>query len=781
MLISQYFIYQQTDFSFRALKFTAIIFIAIFAVFIETANAQTISGTIKDQQGAPVANAAIALLDQQTVVSQTIANDAGEFSLAANNQNNLRLRVTAATFAIFERELSTKVQAVLAIVLQPENLQASVTVSVTGNETRLAKTPQSVVVLNRETLNATAAQTVDDQLRQVPGFTLFRRASSKTTNPTAQGANLRGVSGSGASRAAILFDGVSLNDAFGGWTYWSRVPRAAVSQIEVLRGGASSVYGTAAVSGAVNIVPERVENDSDDRVLRIETSAGAQETFDASVFAGFAENGWSADFAGETFQTIGYFPTPLADRGLADARANSRHNNGFLTIGKRFNPNARVFARGNIFAERRDNGTNLQKNHTYFRQAVAGADFDNQIFGVFAARVFAESQIYDQTFSGVSVDRNVENLTRIQRVPSGNIGASLFWSRPFSDTHTVSAGFETRRVRGFSDETIINNNRATSIVGAGGREQIFAFSAQDFWRVTNKLNLNFGGRFDFWQNENALSATRTLTGNRLTTLTIFPDRSQKAFSPNVGALYQVNDNLAATASFNRSFRQPTLNELYRAFRVGNVLTTANENLVAERATNFETGARYSFLQNKFSLRGTVFTTAVSNPVVSVTLTNIPALITRQRQNLGETRSTGLELDFAANLRRDWQVSAGYLLVDARVREFSANTNLVDNFLPQIARQQLTFQTFYRPDEFSVGLQGRISDAQFDDDQNQFRLNPFFTLDAFTSVRLPKNVELFAAAENVFNNRFDVALTPNRTVAAPRFVRIGLRFNLGNGK
>jgi outer membrane receptor protein involved in Fe transport len=97
-------------------------------------------------------------------------------------------------------------------------------------------------------------------------------------------------------------------------------------------------------------------------------------------------------------------------------------------------------------------------------------------------------------------------------------------------------------------------------------------------------------------------------------------------------------------------------------------------------------------------------------------------------------------------------------------------------LPQIPRQQLTFQTFYRPPKpFSIGLQGRISAAQFEDDQNTLRLRPFFTLDVFAAVRPTKRLEIFLAVENIFNNRYDIGLTPVRTVAAPAFVRAGVRF------
>lgn len=755
-------------------------FVALLLVCLAapSARAQVVSGVITDEQNNVVANAEIFLFTQNKAVAKTASNVVGEFALDGVGEKNLLLRVNAIGFAVFEKKLEKSLNAnfdqPLKIVLTPANLAASVTVSVTGAETRLAETPASIIVLNRQTLDNTAANTIDDALRQVPGFTLFRRASSRTANPTTQGANLRGVGGSGAARTAVLFDGTSLNDAFGGWTYWNRVPRAAIEQIEVLRGGASTVYGSGGLSGAINILSKNPSENSP--VLRIESSGGTQNTLDGSLFAGLKVKDWSSDWAAETFQTSGYFPIPPEARGAVDARANSRHQNGFLKIGNQLSEHLRVFARGSIFAERRDNGTNLQKNRTYFRQATGGADFENQNFGSFQLRVLAETQIYDQNFTAIAADRNTENLTRIQRVPSSAISVNLFWTRSFNN-HALSGSIEAKRVNGFSNETIFNNNITTSTIGAGGRQTLFGVFAQDFWRVNPKLNLNFGGRFDFWRDADALSTTRNLIGNQLPTVRVFPAKSEKSVSPQIAALYQITDNLAATVSFNRSFRAPNLNELYRAFRVGNVLTLANENLRAERATNFEGGLRYSFFANKFNLRTNVFSATVSRPVVSITQSAAPNLITRQRQNLGETRSNGLELDFETKVRPDLTLSAGYLIVNARVTDFPANVALVNNFLPQIPQQQLTFQALYRPAEYSIGLQSRISSKQFDDDQNQFQLNSFFTLDVFASRRLFKNLEVFAAAENVFNKRYDIALTPNLNIGAPRSVRIGFRFSL----
>src|SRR3954468_15006851 len=135
----------------------------------------------------------------------------------------------------------------------PPKASDTIIVTATQTQTRLSDTPASVVVITREAMKTTAAATTDDALRQVPGFTLFRRSGSRTANPTTQGVSLRGVGPSGASRALVLADGIPLNDPFGGWVYWDRVPREAVSEVEVLSGGASHLYGSGALGGVIDV------------------------------------------------------------------------------------------------------------------------------------------------------------------------------------------------------------------------------------------------------------------------------------------------------------------------------------------------------------------------------------------------------------------------------------------------------------------------------------------------------------------------------------------------
>lgn len=102
----------------------------------------------------------------------------------------------------------------------PEPVRSSITVV----ENVVTQTPANVSEVSAHDLAQTPGVNIDDRLREVPGFSLFRRTSSVVANPTTQGVSLRGIGSSGASRSLVLWDGVPMNDPFGGWVYWTRFP-----------------------------------------------------------------------------------------------------------------------------------------------------------------------------------------------------------------------------------------------------------------------------------------------------------------------------------------------------------------------------------------------------------------------------------------------------------------------------------------------------------------------------------------------------------------------------
>ncbi len=89
---------------------------------------------------------------------------------------------------------------------------------------------------------------LDEALATVPGFSLYRRTSSLGANPTTQGVSLRGIAGSGASRALVTLDGVPQNDPFGGWVICTGLPAEAIASAHRrARRAGSGPYGAGAL------------------------------------------------------------------------------------------------------------------------------------------------------------------------------------------------------------------------------------------------------------------------------------------------------------------------------------------------------------------------------------------------------------------------------------------------------------------------------------------------------------------------------------------------------
>ncbi len=164
-----------------------------------------------------------------------------------------RISISAPGFA----SQTLTVAASATIQLQPAAGAEQVTVTAYRAPLGDLESPATTRVLSRQTLATTAGITLDDQLRQLPGVELFRRSPSLVANPSSQGISLRGLGSTSASRTLVTEDDVPLNDPLGGWIHWQEQPALSIRDIELVRGGASDLYGSSAIGGVINVVPVR--------------------------------------------------------------------------------------------------------------------------------------------------------------------------------------------------------------------------------------------------------------------------------------------------------------------------------------------------------------------------------------------------------------------------------------------------------------------------------------------------------------------------------------------
>ncbi|HYE84849.1 MAG TPA: TonB-dependent receptor plug domain-containing protein, partial [Vicinamibacterales bacterium] len=355
-------------------------------------------GTVTDISGAVIPGAEVVVTSRDGRTTTVTTDREGNFDAGVMAA---RVRVASQGFETITVEVSGS--APVRVVLRPVNFADSVVVTATRGAERLPTAASSTVLTSAELSNM-AAGALDDALRSTPGFTLFRRSSSRVANPTTQGVTLRGVSGSGASRTLVLADGVPLNDPFGSWVYWNRIPLAAVDRVEVVRGATGDLYGAGALGGVVQLLtvqPSRTR-------ARATFDGGSHDAFRGSLFAAAEKNGWMASGAYEGVRTDGVFVLASEVRGIVDTRADSDYSTGFATVGRRGNDwhaNARFAG----YTEERNNGTVVQVNDTNWRQ------FSLEGGGVFGGGVLelhgvGSAQDYYQTFSAVAAGRATERL-----------------------------------------------------------------------------------------------------------------------------------------------------------------------------------------------------------------------------------------------------------------------------------------------------------------------------------------------------------------------------------
>lgn len=720
-----------------------------------------VEGTVRDAGGAPVPGAHV-VVEAAGARAQVEADAQGHFALDWTGP--VPAQVSAEAPGLARRSWPWGGDsAPLDLRLSPATFADAVTVTASRRNRRVADVPAAVSVLDSGALAVAPAPAVDEALRSIPGFALYRRSGSRTANPTSQGVTFRGLGGSASSRAVVLDDGLPLNDAFGGWVQWGRVPLGALERVEVLRGGASSLYGTGALAGVVQLV----RRDGTGRRLDADLSAGSLDTRHGSLFAREGGERWSARLAAESFDTGGYVAVRRAERGPVDTAVASRRLSLDLTLERTGAQGSRTFARGTYYDDDRENGTPLQDNDCELWQAAAGADRALG-GGTVSARAFGGHERYRQSFSSIDAQRLGERLTRTQEVPVDAGGFGLQWTRTWGRT-VLLAGAEGRAVRGTSEEEAVTAGGPTPSA-AGGTQRSGALFLEETWAPDDRWQVSLGGRFDAWRN---FDAHQDAAGRS----TPLPGRTESALSPRLAVRRRLGPAVALSASAYRAFRAPTLNELYRAFRVGNVVTNGNPLLQAERLRGMEASALLT--AGPLTARATGFWMEVDDTIANVTLSSTPALVTRQRQNLGRIRSRGLELEAEVHPHAGWTLTGAVTLTGATVRAFAADPALVGLQLPQVPRQAGAAGVRRDFRRLVLSAQARWCAHQFEDDLNTLRLAAAFNLDAFASYAVSPRWQVYAALENALDSEQEIGRTPVVTLAPPRSVRAGLRLRLGS--
>jgi outer membrane receptor protein involved in Fe transport len=733
---------------------------------------------------APSSNLTITVIDSRgSALSGAILKDAdGRIIGQTSAEGRITIhcgtpcRVTASAQGF--QETSLQVTTGASIQLQPAAANEVITVTAYHTSIGSLESPVTTRLLTASALSTTAAITTDGRVRQLPGVELFRRSSSLVANPTSQGISLRGIGSTAASRTLVTSDEVPLNDPLGGWIHWEEQPELSVDHLEVVRGGASDLYGSSAIGGVMSVVPARPTSN----LAELRSSFGAQSTYDNNLLLQTKHGPWGILAGGGVLGTNGFIQEAPWQRGPVDINSNVHSQNGLLLAEHNRDP-LRLFARGGFFNESRSNGTPYQTNGTRIWRYATGADWQATRNATALLRLYGSTEHYRQTFSSISNLPNFGDPTCNYRcgeiptrfsLPSVNeLGGAARWSQPIGTELLLVAGADVRDVRIWDHEQTYGS--AATLTNLADHQRDSGLYAEAMW-TRHAWTLTASGRVDWFQNfDGHLVIWNGLAWIPSTTQP--PTSSETLFDPRMGISYKLSPHWAINGSGFRAFRAPTPSELYRSTQVGNKLTLPNASLLSERATGWEAGLASKWRWG--TVRTSYFLTQVNRPIVAVTTNPNSSPILLRRENLGQIESRGVAIDCEITPQRWLALDGGYQYAHAVV---SRGTQDLGNWIPAVARNMGTLNLrVFRPSIGTLSLQSRISGRQYDDDANLFLLHGYFRLDAYASHDFGSRFQIFAAGENLFDRTIEVSKTPTTTLATPVVARAGIQIRLGGSK
>lgn len=635
------------------------------------------------------------------------------------------------------------------------------------------------IVIDRDRLAGSASGRIEEVLRDVPGFQLFRRSDSHSANPTSQGATLRALGGNASSRVLLLLDGVPQTDPFGGWISWPAYHPERLGEARVTRGGGSGVQGPGALAGTIDLASATPAELSG---ARGRLAYGSRDGLDAFAGLGLPLGTGFVAISGAWQRGDGFIPIVRGQRGPADRPSAYEQTSLAVRAVAPLAGGTEMQASGLVFSDARERGTAFSGIRT------KGADASLRLVGRrWSALGYVQTRDFYNSFASVDPGRTEANRVSEQfSVPATGLGARVEARPKIGSTIELRLGGDWRLTEGETRE------RYAFVAGAGtrgrvagGRSQALGAFAEAAW-TAESLTLTAGGRIDRWTISNGRLNERLLATGAVLTDTAFRDRSGLEPTGRAGIAWRAGAGMTVRSAAYLGWRLPTLNELYRPFRVGADATAANAELASERLRGIEAGLDWRPAP-RARIGFTAFFNRLEGAIANVTLGQGPGAFPgvgfvaaggdyRRRANLDSIEARGIEVEgrYSAGA---WTLSGGWSLVDAEVKATGPALAL-DGLRPaQTPRHSLSSTLAWAPGGARASVTARYSGAQFEDDLNRQILPGAFTLDAVALVPIGRRLAIEARAENAADARILAGVSGNgiEERATPRTFWIGLRF------
>lgn len=595
-------------------------------------------------------------------------------------------------------------------------------VIVTANKTsqKQSTTGKIVTVISREQLERNTGRTVAQILNEQAGVIVNGAQNPLGTNQTLF------LRGAGAANTLILIDGVPVNDPSGSSQEFNlnHLNADQIERIEILKGAQSTLYGSDAVAGVINII-SRKQVSQRPIGFNSTVAAGSYGTWKGNVGVSGKTDIAQYNLQYTRWQSDGF-----------SAAYDSTHNSGFdkdgfeqdvlsLSTNLQINDHWKwnVFSQYSNYRSDIDDDALLDdKNNTIKNQ--------NLLVGI--------SSVYTLPAGSITVNLQNNNIYRKYNDPVNDPAGPNDYD-PFKGRYEGESLF----AEAYGNFNLHKHLSLLAGVDYRRHEATIDVNGQKISSDSLKANQLSGYLSLMLRSLKGFSAE---LGSRFTHHSVFGNNVTFSFNPS----YLISDQVKIFANVATGFRAPSLYNLASEY--------GNRNLEPEESFTWEGGVQYNNRTHSVNVRAAYFNRRITDIII---FKGLPTPPYGKYENADEQKDQGVELEASYRPANKWSITANYTYLDGKIETKAAGKDTSFFNLYRRPKHAVNATVGYQatPKLFaSVGFRWQSSrtdiyfnPATFASEQKQ--LKDYYNLDVYVEYKVLSKLKLFTDVRNITDVKY----------------------------
>ncbi|MBD3414174.1 MAG: TonB-dependent receptor [Candidatus Aminicenantes bacterium] len=692
-----------------------------------------LKGRVFDENGNPLRGVTVEIFNSE---KKTTTNSEGEFVIKGLESGSYRLLFMHTDFmpGVLEVTVKPEENDIIKVDLYKRTpklitIKEEITVTAESDSTIDVSLPSHRTILNDQALYHLGTSNITESVENSPGVTAVGKGGYSM---------VPAIRGLAEHRILLLMDGIRIRSERRIGASASFINVNNIERLEVNRGPYSVYYGSGAIGGILNIItksPESTDSlsgniDLSYNTIREERSASFNLSGTLNNFGYlFSANGKKANDYSSPDGVIKWSRYSDYDLMLKLNRSGKDSQVEILL----FNYQGTNIGKPSPSSEFKPRWYPNERNTVF----SIGYEAKNKLFlNSLNARFYIFSSLLETQKEDLRQDRSVFKRNSAQ-IETLNFGFKIRGSRDIGKRHTFNLGADYFGRGNINDSNtawlldelgqVSAQTKETSLLNASRHN--FGFYVDDKFHLSNQITLNAGARFDHITTSNGL-----IKGGR-----VF--RNDQSFTAYIGSIFQLNPYLSLLANAGRSFRFPTISELFYTGLTGRGTVFGNPDLDPEKSLNLDVGLRY--LQGNFFGSVYLFRNSIFDMIHKYQSGDIDEYY---YENLNKGYITGVEGEFYFWLMKDFEIFTNFHHMAGK--QTSDNTPM--NYIPPF---RITLSTKFSPGNFWIEPKLTLSAPKKNPGPLEIEINGFTLLDCMVGYSFKNHFKIVLITKNLLNQTF----------------------------